>query len=72
VQLLDFTAVGKVFVVTEVSYGLGQHRRDLSIDSYRNFLKHKFFIALALCQDLDMFVPPTTVTVQRIATYCMA
>ena len=50
------TAVGKGFVVTEVSYGLGQHRRDLSIEHYRNFLKYnyldtsQFFIALATCK----------------------
>lgn len=31
----------------EVSYGLGQHRDDLSIQSYRNFLKYKF---LDFCQ----------------------
>ncbi|KAL6720576.1 hypothetical protein ACLMJK_002500 [Lecanora helva] len=50
------TAVGKGFVVTEVSYGLGQHRYDLSIENYRNFLKYsyldtaQFFIALATCK----------------------
>ena len=50
------TAVGKGFVVTEVSYGLGQHRADLSIEQYRNFLKYyyldtaQFFIALATCK----------------------
>ena len=47
------TAVGKGFVVSEVSYGLGQHRADLSVEQYRNFLKYyyldtaQFFIALA-------------------------
>lgn len=50
------TAVGKGFVVTEVSYGLGQHRIDLSVEQYRNFLKYyyldtaQFFIALATCK----------------------
>ena len=50
------TAVGKGFVVTEVSYGLGQHRSDLSVENYRNFLKYnyldtaQFFIALATCK----------------------
>ena len=50
------TAVGKGFVVTEVSYGLGQHRADLSIEQYRNFLKYyyldtaQFFLALATCK----------------------
>ena len=50
------TAVGKGFVVTEVSYGLGQHRVDLSVEQYRNFLKYsyldtnQFFIALATCK----------------------
>ena len=50
------TAVGKGFVVTEVSYGLGQHRADLSVEQYRNFLKYsyldtaQFFIALATCK----------------------
>lgn len=50
------TAVGKGFVVTEVSYGLGQHRNDLSVENYRNFLKYyyldtaQFFIALATCK----------------------
>lgn len=50
------TAVGKGFVVTEISYGLGQHRIDLSIEQYRNFLKYyyldtaQFFIALATCK----------------------
>ena len=50
------TAVGKGFVVAEVSYGLGQHRIDLSVEQYRNFLKYyyldtdQFFIALATCK----------------------
>ena len=50
------TAVGKGFVVTEVSYGLGQHRDDLSVEQYRNFLKYyyldtvQFFVALATCK----------------------
>lgn len=50
------TAVGKGFVVTEISYGLGQHRVDLSVEQYRNFLKYyyldtaQFFIALATCK----------------------
>ncbi|KAL8705191.1 MAG: hypothetical protein Q9201_001691 [Fulgogasparrea decipioides] len=50
------TAVGKGFVVTEISYGLGQHRRDLSIKQYRNLLKYyyldtvQFFIALTTCK----------------------
>lgn len=50
------TAVGKGFVVTEVSYGLGQHRSNLSTENYRNFLKYyyadtsQFFIALAMCK----------------------
>lgn len=50
------TAVGKGFVVTEVSYGLGQHRIDLSVEQYRNFLKYyyldtaQFFVALATCK----------------------
>ena len=50
------TAVGKGFVVTEVSYGLGQHRSELSVEQYRNFLKYyyldtaQFFIALATCK----------------------
>ena len=50
------TAVGKGFVVTEISYGLGQHRIDLSVEQYRNFLKYyyldtaQFFIALATCK----------------------
>ena len=50
------TAVGKGFVVTEVSYGLGQHRDNLSIENYRNFLKYyyldtvQFFVALATCK----------------------
>ena len=48
--------MGKGFVVTEVSYGLGQHRNALSIENYRNFLKYwyldtaQFFIALATCK----------------------
>jgi len=50
------TAVGKGFVVTEVSYGLGQHKSDLSEENYRNFLKYyyfdtaQFFVALATCK----------------------
>ena len=50
------TAVGKGFVVTEVSYGLGQHRDDLSVEQYRNLLKYyyldtvQFFVALATCK----------------------
>lgn len=50
------TAVGKGFVITEVSYGLGQHRIDLSVEQYSNFLKYyyldtaQFFIALATCK----------------------
>lgn len=50
------TAVGKGFVVTEVSYGLGQHRSEVPIEHYRNFLKYyyldtvQFFIALATCK----------------------
>jgi len=50
------TAVGKGFVVTETSYGLGQHRSSLSIENYRNFLKYyyldtaQFFVALATCK----------------------
>ena len=50
------TAVGKGFVVAEISYGLGQHRSDLSAEQYRNFLKYdyldtnQFFIALATCK----------------------
>ena len=42
--------------MTEVSYGLGQHRVDLSVEQYRNFLKYyyldtaQFFIALATCK----------------------
>ncbi|KAL8868423.1 MAG: hypothetical protein Q9174_005005 [Haloplaca sp. 1 TL-2023] len=50
------TAVGKGFVVAEVSYGLGQHRETLPAGHYRNFLKYyyldtiQFFIALATCK----------------------
>lgn len=50
------TAVGKGFIATQVSYGLGQHRRDLSVGQYRNFLRYyyadtlQFFIALATCK----------------------
>ncbi|KAL8686993.1 MAG: hypothetical protein Q9218_006711 [Villophora microphyllina] len=50
------TAVGKGFVVTEVSYGLGQHRDDILVGHYRNFLKYyyldtvQFFVALATCK----------------------
>ncbi|KAI4253705.1 MAG: hypothetical protein L6R42_007481 [Xanthoria sp. 1 TBL-2021] len=46
------TAVGKGFVVTEVTYGLGQHRSRLSARQYRTYLKYdfldwaQFFIAL--------------------------
>ncbi|KAG7005730.1 hypothetical protein G7Y79_00018g045370 [Physcia stellaris] len=46
------TAVGKGFVVTEVSYGLGQHRSRLSDGQYGNYLKYdfldwaQFFVAL--------------------------
>ncbi|KAL8998623.1 MAG: hypothetical protein Q9169_002374 [Polycauliona sp. 2 TL-2023] len=46
------TAVGKGFVVTEVSYGLGQHRSSLSERQYMTYLKYdfldwaQFFIAL--------------------------
>ncbi|KAI4229835.1 MAG: hypothetical protein L6R40_008045 [Gallowayella cf. fulva] len=46
------TAVGKGFVVTEVSYGLGQHRSQLSVGQYQQYLKYdfldwaQFFIAL--------------------------
>ncbi|KAL8790917.1 MAG: hypothetical protein Q9213_000342 [Squamulea squamosa] len=36
------TAVGKGFVITEVSYGLGQHRSRLSVGQYRNYLKYDF------------------------------
>lgn len=48
--------MGKGFVVTEVSYGLGQHRSNISSANYRNFLKYnyldtaQFFIALATCK----------------------
>ena len=43
-------------MVTETSYGLGQHRSNLSVENYRNFLKYyhldtaQFFIALATCK----------------------
>ncbi|KAI4229427.1 MAG: hypothetical protein L6R36_000881 [Xanthoria steineri] len=46
------TAVGKGFVVTEVSYGLGQHRSRLSAKQYMTYLKYdfldwaQFFVAL--------------------------
>ena len=43
-------------MTTEISYGLGQHRSDLSVENYRNFLKYdyldtaQFYIALATCK----------------------
>ena len=48
------TGVGKGFVVTEVSHGLGQHKSRLSEADYSQFLKFdyldwaQFFVALAV------------------------